>query len=294
VRKNIPASVYGPDHPDFEVIDFVERDIIKSSSNQNVLRDFFGEMLRDEIDKLIDTPNTDRRSYGDLEKVEKTYIGTRVEIRLRKFWGYPKGKLDLRIQHIDVDIKHTMENGWMIPTEALEEVCVLSAADEATAKCYLGLIVAHERYLTSSSNKDGKFQISTPQWKNIKWLVFEADYPKNFWKTLSLETVDEIFKADSGAERVRQLFRLVQNRPIPRKVILDTAQQLDALKRARKNGGARDQLAKEDILLLSGKYDRALILALSLPSCSDQEFISHRVNGDVERRLVVTRGYPLP
>lgn len=294
MRKNIPASIFGAGHPDFKTIDFVERNILGESDGDVALKAFFAEMLRDEIDKLIDTPNTDRRGYGELEKVEKTYIGTRVEIRLRKFWGYPKGKLDLRIQHIDVDIKHTMESGWMIPREAVNEVCVLSAADENTARCYLGLIVARQKYLTLTSNQDKKLQIATPHWRNIHWLVFEEPYPANFWKTLDLSVVSEIFEAKSGMERVRRLFRCVKDRPIPRKVILDTAQQLDPLTRIRKNGGARDQMAIEGILILSGKYDRAAIAELGLPHCSEREFIAHKPTGLSERKIAKRHGIDLP
>jgi hypothetical protein len=293
MRKNIPASIYNAEHPDFATVDTIERDIVSASSGLKALRVFFREMLRDEIDKLIDSPNTDRRSYDDLEKVEKTYIGTRVEIRLRKFWGYPKGRLDLRIQHIDVDIKHTMESGWMIPREALDEVCVLSAADENTAKCYLGLIVAKREYLTKGPNQDKKLQIAAPEWKNIRWLIFEEDYPPNFWKTVRLNTVSHIFEGSSGMERVRRLFRTVLDRPIPRKVIVDAAQQLDPLKRIRRNGGARDQMMEEGVLILSGNYDRALIAALKLPACSKDEFISHCISTNVEKKIAARFGIHL-
>jgi hypothetical protein len=66
----------------------------------------------------------------------------------------------------------------------------------------------------------------------------------------------------------------VQNRPISRVIILGIAQQKDAMKRLRKNGGARDLLARDGIALLSGNYDSELIGKLNLTKCGKDEFIS--------------------
>jgi hypothetical protein len=286
MRKGIPSSKVARGHPDFEVLSEIEKAIDQASGGRQKLQAFYPEMLRDEIDKLIDTRNTDRRSYAQLEKVEKTYIGTRVEIRLRKFWEFPKGRLDLRVGHTDVDVKHTMGRGWMIPNEAIGSPCVLSAADEKASLCFMGLVVARREYLTKSVNQDQKAQIAFDAWGNIKWLIFESPYPANFWRTLPLATVDEIFAGKTGNRRVCSLFRHVRDTPVPRKVVFDVAQQLDALKRLRLNGGARDKLRLENILLLSGNFDGALISSLGLPHCQKGEFISHNVANDREWDLV--------
>lgn len=285
MRKSIPASTAGPDHPDYPTLAPIEAEILRCSGDLRSLQAFFAGMLRDEIDRLIDTANTDRRSYEELEKVEKTYIGTRVEIRLRKFWGFPKGRLDLRIGHMDVDIKHTMESGWMIPQEAIDMPCILTAADEGTARCYMGLVVARRGYLGEGRNRDTKAQIAISSWHNIRWLIFDAPYPPNFWSGLKLNTVGYIFEGLSGMDRVRRLFRRVLDIPIPRKVVMDAAQQLDPIKRVRRNGGARDRMRSEGILVLSGKYDRALISALGLPACGPGEFIAHKLKDDREEKL---------
>lgn len=276
MRKNIPESVVVSGHPDFAVLSQIEADIIRCSGGAGRLREFFAEMLRDEIDRLIDTPNTDRRSYADLEKVEKTYVGTRVEIRLRKFWGFPKGRLDLRIGHADVDVKHTMESGWMIPREAVGMPCVLSAADEDRGLCFLGLAVAKPAYLTSGANQDGKVSIASAAWRNIRWLIREAAYPPNFWQTLPLETVGHIFEGKSGTDRLVRLFVSVQGRVIPRSVIAGAAQQLDPMKRIRANGGARDLLRGQGLLLLTGNYDKSLIAGFGLPRCGKGEAIAFK------------------
>jgi Restriction endonuclease NaeI len=276
MRTQIPDSLVAPGHPDFTVISEIEAEILRCSGGLRRLAQFFTQMLRDEIDKLIDTPNTDRRSYSDLEKVEKTYIGTRVEIRLRKFWGFPKGRLDLRIGHHDADVKHTMESGWMIPREAVGMPCVLSAADEDRCLCFLGLAVARRNYLTSGANQDGKVSFAAAAWPNIHWLIRNEAYPRNFWQTLPLETVGRIFEGRSGTDRLVQLFLAVQGRVIPRSVIADTAQQLDPMKRLRANGGARDRLRADGVLVLSGDYDRGHIAKFGLPNCAKGDVVAFK------------------
>lgn len=269
-----------PGHSDFELLSDLQNEILKRAGGQEGLEALFPSMLRQCIDDVIMTPKTGRRSYDELEKTEKTYIGTRVEIELKAMLGLKKGRLDTVINGHDVDIKNTMGNNWMIPSEAIDHPCILVAADEAQAVCFLGLIIARSEYLTASQNRDAKKSVSAVGFENILWLLKRRPYPQNFWRTVPQETIDEIFSEKSGNGRVRTLFRLVQRRPITRDVIEATAKQKDFTRRVRADGGGgtREQLAKEGILLLNGHYDKKLIQELSLPMCSKSEFISCHLN----------------
>lgn len=280
MRKQIPQSVVMPGHSDFELLSDLQNEILKRAGGQEGLETLFPSMLRQCIDDVIMTPKTGRRSYDELEKTEKTYIGTRVEIELKAMLGLKKGRLDTVINGHDVDIKNTMGNNWMIPSEAIDHPCILVAADEAQAVCFLGLIIARSEYLTASQNRDAKKSVSAVGFENILWLLKRQPYPQNFWRTVPQETIDEIFSEKSGNGRVRTLFRLVQRRPITRDVIEATAKQKDFTRRVRADGGGgtREQLAKEGILLLNGHYDKKLIQELSLPMCSKSEFISCHLN----------------
>ncbi len=253
----------------------------------------FSAMLRQCVDDVIMTPKTGRRSYDELEKTEKTYIGTRVEIELRAMLHLPEGKLDTVVLGQDVDIKNTMGNNWMIPTEAVDHPCILVAADEARAQCYLGLIVARLEYLTTGKNKDSKRSISAQGFANILWLLREQPYPPNFWRTVPSDAIKRIFEGESGNQRMASLFREVQDEPITRDVVEAVAQQKDFMRRIRSDNGrgTRDVLANEGILLLSGAYDASLIAALGLPFCSGSEFISHRVNSKEEISLAAQHGF---
>jgi restriction endonuclease NaeI len=279
LKKNIPESIVGTGHRDHNLLTALADEIRKRAGGQKALERAFPAMLRDCIDDVIMTPKTGRRSYDELEKTEKTYIGTRVEIELRALLGVPKGKLDTFILGQDVDVKNTMGNNWMIPTEAIDHPCILVAADENRAVCFLGLIVARLDYLTTGANKDAKRTVSAAGFANILWLLNEHPYPSNFWRTVPEDAIKNIFSQTSGNRRMIQLFREVQNRPIGRDVFEAVAKQKDFMRRLRDDGesGTRNQLLQEGILLLNGHYDAPKIAELGLPVCSASEFISYKI-----------------
>ena len=292
MKKNIPDSIVDADHSDHSLLAALAEDIVKRAGGTNALATKFSAMLRQCVDDVIMTPKTGRRAYEELEKTEKTYIGTRVEIELRAILNLPKGKLDTVILGHDVDIKNTMGNNWMIPTEAIDHPCILVAADETRARCYLGLFIARPEYLTAGQNKDAKKSVSAAGFANIMWLLRDHPYPPNFWRTVSPDVIDRIFSGQTGNQRMANLFRDITRRPIARDVVEAVAQQQDFMRRIRsdKGRGTRDILAREHILLLSGMYDAPLIDALGLPHCAGSEFISIRITTQQEAELAAQHG----
>ncbi|MCQ0092559.1 NaeI family type II restriction endonuclease [Roseovarius sp. M141] len=295
MKQVIPDSRVTPGHPDHALLSAIAGDITARAGGAATLADAIGSLLRNCVDDVIMTPKTGRRSYDDLEKTEKTYIGTRVEIELRTLLSLSKGRLDTVILGHDVDIKHTMGGNWMIPTEAIGHPCILMAADEARAICHLGLIVARRDYLTEGQNKDAKRTVSAAGFSDILWLLAQQPYPRNFWQTVPPDAVARIFAAGSGNRRMAALFREVQGRPISRDVVEAVAQQRDFMRRIRADGGSgtRDQLAREGILLLSGQYDAALIAGLGLRPCTASQFISYRPRSQAQAQMATAHGLAL-
>lgn len=267
-----------PGHPHFDRLNAIRSELIERAGGMPVIEREIPLLLRETIDAVIQTPRTGRRSYTELEKTEKTYIGTRVEIMVRSFFGLPKGKLDLQILGKDADVKFTIGNNWMMPREVIDHPCLLLAADEDRSKCYFGLFIADETYLTDSSNQDKKKSISSSGFAHVMWILNSKPLPPNFWQTISPQSAIEIASQKTGNERVMSLFREVQDRPIHRDVIEATARQKDFMRRIRADGGrgTRDLLAQEGIMLLSGKYDAVKIVQLGLAPVGASEFISHR------------------
>lgn len=277
--KKLPASSYDLNHADYEEISKVEQAILKAAGGREALISGLGSILRHAIDDVIDTPHTGRCQIEELEKTEKTYLGTRVEIRLRALLGFPKGKLDLNIDGKDVDVKFTIGSNWMIPTEAVDQICLLIAADEKKGLCHLGLLKTKKAYLSASTNKDQKGSVSSIGFTNIRWITDNNPYPANFWRGIPQHQRDKIFAAKGGTNRLVTLFELIQQTPIHRSVVADVAQQKDYMKRLRGNGGAKDKLEKKGILLLGGKYSSAEIDRLGLPYCDSHSFISTTRSG---------------
>lgn len=296
MKKSLPDSVVTDGHPDHALLSDLAADITRRAGGADPLATKVPQMLRQCIDDVILTPKTGRRAYEELEKTEKTYIGTRVEIELRALLNLPRGRLDTVIRGYDVDIKHTMGSNWMIPTEAIDQPCILVAADEARALCYLGLVVARPAYLTASQNKDAKKSLSAQGFAHILWLLCAAPCPPNFWRNAPAGTVTRIFAGKTGNGRVATLFREIQGVPISRDVVAAVARQQDFMRRIRSDSGrgTRDRLAREGILLLSGHYDADLITALGLPPCTHSEFVSCQPGSCAMRAIAAQHGIALP
>lgn len=265
----------------------------KPKDRAGPLQDILPPLYRVEIDGVIRTPLTGRRSYAQLEKVERTYIGMLVEMMLRAELELPRGqKLDTRLCGHEVDIKHTMGTGWMIPGEAVGHPLILSAADEKTSLCYLGLVIARPQYLRGGKNQDKKTSLLADAWEHILWLYRERPYPPNFWRSLSDAQADFIMAGSSGNERMKRLFRTVQGVPIMRETIVDVAKQKDPTRRIRADGprGTRNTLLAEGILVLSSAYDAPLMRTLGLP---EGDFVSYAPKTAAELDAARQAGWPV-
>ncbi|MGK6355356.1 NaeI family type II restriction endonuclease [Sphingomonas sp. DT-207] len=295
MRTNIPASVCSVGHTYFDQLSAIRNELLSRGGGLANIQREIPQLLRETIDDVIQTSRTGRRSYEELEKTEKTYIGTRVEIMIRSFFRLPKGRLDLQILGADADVKFTIGNNWMMPREVIGHPCLLLAADEERSRCYFGLFIADDLYLSTSSNQDKKKSISAAGFAHIMWLLNAHPLPPNFWRSIPPKAASTIAGQPTGNERVMALFREVQDRPIPRDVIEATARQKDFMRRIRADGGrgTRDNLAREGILLMSGKYDALLIRALGLEAVGSSEFISHTPSTDEERAIAQRYGIRL-
>lgn len=290
MRDNLPVSLVVVGHPDFAVSSAILAELDQRAGAPGRLAQEVPALLREVVDDVIQTPRTGRRSYDELEKTEKTYIGTRVEIMLRALLSLPRGRLDAIVAGHDTDIKHTMGNNWMIPREAIGHPCILVAADEVRARCHFGLIVARPEYLTASANRDAKKSISAAGFAHIRWVFADHPYPPNFWRGIPAASVERIVSGRTGNDRVMALFREVLDVPITRETVEGVARQKDFMRRIRSDGGrgTRDLLAAEGILLLSGKYDAPLIRALGLPI---GDFVAHIPASEEERLAARAAGW---
>jgi Restriction endonuclease NaeI len=266
------------DHQDFENLAALESDLLCAVGGKPLFEEKLRSFFRSAIDEVIDTARTGRFFFKDLEKTEKTYLGTKFEILLRDWLQVPRGiLLDLMIGEREVDVKSTTGggSGWMIPPEALDQFCILLRVNESLAKCAVGIARARPAYMRSGENRDQKTSFSAAGTRNIWWLVSDFAYTPNFWSCINDELRIRIMKSGKGTKRLAMLFEHCIGMPVSRVQVAAIAAQDDFMKRLRKNGGARDILAPKGIAILYSETDRDLMLQLGL-SFGYREFLSHQ------------------
>lgn len=250
---------------------------------QEAMTERFGAAIRRSFDEVFDGQRTGRFSLDQLSKVEKTYIGTKVEIVVQAEFGLQRGRrMDYLIVDEEVDAKWSMRSGgWMIPTEAVGELCLCMTADDFASTFSVGVVRAGLERLRVAKNKDRKRYFNDDGLASMAWLAQQAVLPENLLLRLPEATRSSILNYElSGQSRVNELFRLVQHRVVRREVVLTVAQQDDGPKRVR---DARNHLRPEGILILGHQKDHPdIALALNLDVPPKGSWVSCRVVPAVE------------
>jgi hypothetical protein len=241
----------------------------------------FGRALRRTIDMLLDGQHTGRYRWEQLHKTEKTHAGTLVEINLQREFGFADGaRMDYQICGCDVDCKFSQAmGGWMIPPEADGGLCLLVWASDDQRAWSAGLVRVTPGSLREAANRDLKRTLSPAGKAAVRWLFTDAVLPENVLLRLRPWDVAAIMAGKSGQQRVNELFRRAQRRLVSRAAVLTVVTRPgDPMKRVRYNGGARDQLRPEGIVIFGGYAShRAGAQALGLPPAGDGEFVSARL-----------------
>lgn len=280
------------DHQDFADLAALEADLLNAVGGKDLFEEKLRSFFRSAIDEVIDTARTGRYFFKELEKTEKTYLGTKFEILLRDWLQVPRGiLLDLLIGEREVDVKSTTGggSGWMIPPEALDQFCILLRVNESLAKCAVGIARARPAYLRAGENRDQKTSFSAAGTLNIWWLVSDFDYTANFWLKIDNALRHQIMKSGKGTKRLAMLFEHCLGMPVSRVQVAAIAAQDDFMKRLRKNGGARDILAPKGIAILYSETDRDVMRKLGL-SFGYREFVSHRPLDETQLAMMKAAG----
>lgn len=158
-------------------------------------------------------------SFEELEGVEKSIMGIKIEkYWLRKF-GYPMKKtreklarlmqeepgkiiantlLDTEILGIPVDVKHTIGDNWMIPPEAIGHWLLLFKTNIFTQTVSMGLFKADIEHLTLCGNQDKKKSIRGRSKNMIDWLIVDQPFGETHDETTGLY---ETLTADNRARQ---------------------------------------------------------------------------------------------
>jgi Restriction endonuclease NaeI len=281
------------DHIDHADLAALETDLLLAVKGKELFEEKLRSFFRSAIDEVIDTSRTGRYFLSDLEKTEKTYLGTKFEILLRDWLQVPKGvAMDFLIGGREVDVKSTTGggSGWMIPLEAKDHLLILLRINEEQSTCAFGLVRARSEYLRSGENRDRKTSFSAAGCRNIWWMVQDFAYTPNFWTIVSPADREQIMATRGGKNRLAMLFERYLEVPLSRVQIQAIAAQDDFMKRLRKDGGARDILAPKGIAILYSEIDRDLMHRLGI-IFGYREFVSYKAKTESEAEMLRSAGH---
>lgn len=209
------------DHPDYPQLALIARGIFEKAGGLEALNDNIPILIQDAIDFVVDPVRTARTKVSELDNVEKTFIGLKIEHFFRDFLDVPKGLRDLEIDGIDVDVKNTVGAGWTIPPETYknsEPVVLVMVADERR-RCSLGLLVARPEYMRTAANRDAKLGLKAASWSHIWWLVESAHLPDSRWAGIDMARFRELRSIKGGSRRAAQFFRENLGRRVHRSIV---------------------------------------------------------------------------
>jgi hypothetical protein len=286
----------GEDHPDYPKLAMLRDEIARRTGGLITLQRKFPGIVRDAVDFVLDPVRTARTKVRELDNVEKTFIGLKLEHFVRDMLDVPKGLRDLVIGGIDVDIKNTIGNNWSIPLETYRdsEPCLLMAINDDKFTCSLGLIIAKIEYLHGGKgNRDTKRGVSKTGFENILWLVNDKPFPPSRFAGLDMDRFRDLRKTLFGNDRAAQFWRENLRRVVHRDVMETLLfDQLDYMKRLRANGGAPDTLAAEGIAIIIGTYlkGRTLAAALGFPDLKSDEIVGVAPRSEAEWNVMRAAG----
>ncbi|MER8031805.1 NaeI family type II restriction endonuclease [Streptomyces bauhiniae] len=260
--------------------------------NQKDCGQRFGAVIRKSMDEVLDGQRTGRYDLyrtgkGRVEKTEKTYLGTKVEIVARDEFDLGYGEsMDYSISGIEVDAKWTIGKTWTIPKEAMGHICLVMRGDDRTGRFGVGLVRITQELLNLGENGDRKRTISAAQKKQICWIVEDGSLPDNL--LLSLERrnpkkLSSIFEGSAGfggsrnggQRRVSALFKSFPGELVDRTTVVTVARQEDGPKRVR---DARKALWSDGYVILGHlKPHLRIAMDLGLPVPRKGSWVSARL-----------------
>ncbi|WP_091305383.1 NaeI family type II restriction endonuclease [Amycolatopsis tolypomycina] len=269
------------DDPD---LDAVEDHLVRADPTGSRV----AEVLRDTYDQLLDGRRRGRWNYEELRKTEKTYMGTLVEINLHREFEFEDGGVtDYKIAGVEVDCKFSQKiGGWEVGPELIGQICLVIWADDFKSEWRAGLVRMTQDRLRTSTNRDAKKTLSLRGRESIRWLWTDAgNLPPNILLHMEPDKRQRIMNARAGRgnrhgqARLFQMCRELHNQVISRTTVETVGWGLDdPMKRMRSNGGARENLRKEGLLVLGHQdNDPAVIAALGLPQPRKGQFVVTRV-----------------
>jgi hypothetical protein len=238
------------------------------------------KVLRSTLDTLLDGQRTGRYDYDQLPEFEKSRFAPLVASGLQQALKLGNSAdLHLEISGANLGCHLSREPwAWLFPAGAAGSLALLLCVNDKKSRWCAGLTRISPDALTQAVNRDGKRMISGIGRRSVRILFWDAPLQENTLLQMPEADVRAIFERRSGQQRVDELFRRAQRRPVSRTAVATVAQQVDYMKRVRYDGGSRSRLQPEGIVIF-GQYHshQEAAAALGLPVPQDGQSVSARL-----------------
>ncbi|MFE7629853.1 NaeI family type II restriction endonuclease [Kocuria sp. NPDC057446] len=192
----------------------------------------------DAVKYVLDGSRTGRFDLNsdEVDSDERSAVGTNLQYRIINVLGLLKERpLDTVIDGTPVELKATVRNNWMIPTEGQCEVCLLSEVDTKNMRHRALLMRTHRAWL-NKPNKDKKRTIWADAIRTYSLAVLDwTPLPPEPLKLLTPEQLAIAFAPRVGqTERLTSLFGFLPDTVFPRSSIETVCSgNKDPMRRAR-------------------------------------------------------------
>jgi hypothetical protein len=236
---------------------------------------FFVSIARQGIDEVLDGPRTGRCLFAELEKTEKTYVGTKLEILIRHALALEHGdRMDVRIAGHDVDIKWAFKSAWQIPREAVGELCLCIGGTRNLSRLQAGVVRCTPDRLGKGSNQDGKRTLSEDGRRAMSMLFEDVAFPGNFVARMDPTVRGQVMAHRTVQKRIAALARAMPYVPIPRDALCTVGRTTgDPMRRIRRDKNRRSD-PLEGMVMLSSQRRKDVVAALGCPPLGENEFMA--------------------
>lgn len=256
-RKGQAAIPQPPPHTIVEPADDLElQQVLLWLQDRPDLQVELREAILDAINYVLEGAYTGRFYLYDpeVDSDERASVGTKVQYRVLEALGLPKQKpLDTVITGIPVEVKTTVRDGWMIPTESQCEICLLIRIDAEIDHFYASIMRAHRVWLREGANKDGKRGFTADAVNRFLTPVVDGPLPRNPLRDLTEDQLAVVLGRQGQVRRLTAFFGYMPHTVIPRTVIQTIGRRAqDPLRRVRQ--AKQEVLAQHGLVLLCAKW----------------------------------------
>jgi hypothetical protein len=137
-------------------------------------------IARQAIEEVIDWPRTGREKIGELNRTERAYLGTRLEIIFKYWLGVADGKiLDVEIDGIEVGVKNVFGTECWISNLRLGQPLLVIQTDLANSRVSLAVLVSRSNRTNFTARHIASNNAELRSMCLIHWLCTDCEIKKS-------------------------------------------------------------------------------------------------------------------